>query len=181
MLLEYISTILWPFALKCCEDCLNNLVHCADDQMPYEMLASLASSKIIVSNFHTFGCPCYVLDHRLQSGNGAVLKWEPHAQMGICVGQSPSHASNVALIFNLRTGHISPQFHIVFDDDFTTVKYLCTGTVPPHWADLVYIPLPRFRCILKSKWEPGNQVQTWKQIKETSQAKINLCVLPIKM
>jgi hypothetical protein len=31
MLPKYTSTILWPFALKCCEDCLNNLVHCADD------------------------------------------------------------------------------------------------------------------------------------------------------
>jgi hypothetical protein len=27
---EYISTILWPFALKCTEDRLNNLVHQAD-------------------------------------------------------------------------------------------------------------------------------------------------------
>jgi hypothetical protein len=83
-------------------------------------------------NFHTFGCPCYVLDYWLQSGNGAVPKWEPCAQMG-----SPSHASNVALILNPRTGHISPQFYAVFNDDFTTVQYLCTGMVPPHWADLV--------------------------------------------
>ncbi len=31
MIPEYISTVLWPFALKCCEDCLNNIIHCADD------------------------------------------------------------------------------------------------------------------------------------------------------
>jgi hypothetical protein len=89
MLPEYNSTILWPFLLKCCKDCLNNLVHCADDQTPYEMLAGLESSKIIMLNFHTFGSPCYVLDHRLQSGNGAVPKWEPRAPMGIYVGCSP--------------------------------------------------------------------------------------------
>jgi hypothetical protein len=89
-------------------------------------------------NFHTFGCPCYVLDHRLQSGNGEeVPKWEPCAYMGIYFGCSPSHASNVALILNPRTGHVSPQFHVVFDDEFTTVPYLCTSMVPPHWADLV--------------------------------------------
>jgi hypothetical protein len=57
--------------------------------------------------------------------------------MGIYVGCSPSHTSNVALILNPRTGHVSPQFHVVFNDDFTTVQYLCTGMVPPHWADLV--------------------------------------------
>ncbi len=57
--------------------------------------------------------------------------------MGIYVERSPSHASNIALILNPRTGHISPQFHVVFDDDFTTVQYLCTGMVPPQWVDLV--------------------------------------------
>jgi hypothetical protein len=62
MLLEYISTILWPFAVKCCEDRMNHLVHCADGRTPFETLASLDSTPIKVLDFHTFGCPCYVLD-----------------------------------------------------------------------------------------------------------------------
>ena len=95
---EYISTILWPFAVKCYEDRLNNLVHRADGRTPYETLASLDASPINTSNFHTFGCPCYILDHWLQSGTGKIPKWEPRARMGIYVGRSPSHASNVALI-----------------------------------------------------------------------------------
>jgi hypothetical protein len=66
-----------------------------------------------------------------------IPKWEPHARMGIYVGCSPACASNVALILNPRTGHVSPQFHIVFDEDFTMVQYLWTTSVPPHWADLV--------------------------------------------
>ncbi len=86
MLPEYISTILWPFALKCCEDQLNNLVHCADDQTPYKTLAGLESCKKKMSNFHTFGCPCFVLDQCLQSGNGTPPKWEPRTRMGIYVG-----------------------------------------------------------------------------------------------
>ncbi len=57
--------------------------------------------------------------------------------MGLYVGRSPSHDANVALIFNPRTGHISPQFHVVFDDDFTTVPYLHTSQIPPFWAELV--------------------------------------------
>jgi hypothetical protein len=36
----------------------------------------------------------------------------------------------------MRTGHISPQFHVVYDDDFTTVPYVRSATVPPHWAAL---------------------------------------------
>ena len=45
----------------------------------------------------------------------------------------------------------------------------------------LYVPLPQFRCILKSKLEPGNQFRTWKQRKETSQANLKLYPLPIKI
>jgi hypothetical protein len=74
---KYISTILWPFAVKCYKDRLNNLVHRADGQTPYETLPSLDATPINTANFHTFGCPCYILDHRLQSGTGKIPKWEP--------------------------------------------------------------------------------------------------------
>jgi hypothetical protein len=42
----------------------------------------------------------------------------------------------VALVFNPRTGHVSPQYHVVFDDTFLTIPFMDNGTVPPHWADL---------------------------------------------
>jgi hypothetical protein len=159
MLPEYISTILWPFALKCAEDRMNNLVHRADGRTPYQTLTGLDQVKLDVSNFHTFGCPCYVLDHRLQSGNSMIPKWEPRARMGLYVGRSPSHAANVALIFNPRTGHISPQFHVIFDDDFTTVPYLRTATIPPYWADLV-------RASSKLHVYTERQIDTWQSLPE---------------
>jgi hypothetical protein len=134
---EYISTILWPFAVKCYKDRLNNLVHHADGRTPYKTFASLDATPTNTFNFHTFGCPCYILDHRLQSGTGRIPKWEPQGWMGIYVGRLPSHAYNVALILNLCMGHVLPQFHVVYDDDFTTVPYLRTATVPPHWTKLV--------------------------------------------
>ena len=37
------------------------------------------------------------------------------------MGLSPDHASTAPLVFNLDTGAITPQFHVVFDDWFTTV------------------------------------------------------------
>ncbi len=113
MLPEYNSTILWPFALKCAEDRLNNLVHCADGQTPYETIASLDPSKIKVSNFHTFGNPCYVLDQCLQSGASMILKWEPRARMGIYVGRSPLHASMLPLflIQGLGISHRSSMLY----------------------------------------------------------------------
>jgi hypothetical protein len=57
--------------------------------------------------------------------------------MGVYIGRSPSQASIVGLILNPRTGHVSPQFHVIYYDDFTTVPYLCTAAVPPHGAELV--------------------------------------------
>jgi hypothetical protein len=43
----------------------------------------------------------------------------------------------VALVFNPRTGRVSPQYHVVFNDTFSTVPYMDAGTVPPHWEDLL--------------------------------------------
>ncbi len=38
------------------------------------------------------------------------------------LGASPKHAATVPLILNLQTGYISGQYHVVFDDDFSTVS-----------------------------------------------------------
>ena len=54
------------------------------------------------------------------------------------MGHSPSHAGSVALVLNPTSGHISPQFHVVFDDTFGTVPYMREGTIPPHWAEQVW-------------------------------------------
>ncbi len=154
---KYIFTILWPFAIKCYEDRLNNLVHHADGRTPYKTLASLDAAPINMSNYHTFDCPCYVLDHRLHSGTGKIPKWEPRGRMDIYVGRFPSHASNVGLILNPCTGHVSPQFHVVYDDYFATVPYLQTTTVPPHWVELV-------RASLTIALYTESEVGTWQSL-----------------
>jgi hypothetical protein len=56
------------------------------------------------------------------------------------------HSSEVPLVLNLQTGSITPQYHVVFDDHFSTVTSVERETDPPeHWADLclensTYIP-----------------------------------------
>jgi hypothetical protein len=42
----------------------------------------------------------------------------------------------MVLILNLSTGHVSPQYHVVYDDKFTTVDSLHIGTVPSNWLEL---------------------------------------------
>ncbi len=77
------------------------------------------------------------MDLQLQSGIGGAPKWEPRSWLGIYVNHSPSHAGSVALELNPWTGHVLPQYHVVFDGLFTTVPFMEKSEVPPHWADLV--------------------------------------------
>jgi hypothetical protein len=62
----------------------------------------------------------YVLEPSLQNGK-KLPKWNRHAQMGKFIGFSREHSSSVALVCNLHTGYVSPQYHVVFDDKFETV------------------------------------------------------------
>eukprot|EP00804_Cyclotella_cryptica_P006358 CCRYP_010171-RA/>CCRYP_010171-RA protein AED:0.34 eAED:0.25 QI:0/0/0/1/0/0/2/0/539 len=65
------------------------------------------------------------------------LHWEPRAQLGIYLGHSPAHAGSVALVMNPKTGLVSPQFHVAFDDTFSRVPHIRAGTIPPNWEQLV--------------------------------------------
>ena len=42
----------------------------------------------------------------------------------------------MALVWNPTTGQVSPQYHVVFDKNFTTVPYMESGTLPPNWQEL---------------------------------------------
>ena len=77
-------------------------------------------------------CMFWMLGCRIQGGGGPP-KWDPRARLGMYLGHSPSHAGSVALVLNLRTGLVSPQYHVVIDDDFLTVPSLRAGTVPSNW------------------------------------------------
>ena len=109
-----------------------------DEKTPDMKFSDVASKSLWFADFYTFGCPHYVLDARLQSDPKDVPQWEPHARVWIYRGRSPAHVMpKVALVFNPKTGLVSPQFHVMFDDDVTTVCHLRKGTVPPNWDELV--------------------------------------------
>ena len=43
----------------------------------------------------------------------------------------------MALVLNPKTGLVSPQYYVVYDDQFSTVHHMRDLTVPPNWAQLV--------------------------------------------
>jgi len=73
-----------------------------------------------LDHFQVFGSPAYVLDKRLQDDD-SLAKWKSRSWLGVYIGHSLVHAGNVPVIYNTVKTHISPQYHVVFDDQFTSV------------------------------------------------------------
>ena len=48
-------------------------------------------------------------------------RWKPRSTRCILIGSSNQHATTVPLVLNPSTGYITPQFHVVFDDWFSTI------------------------------------------------------------
>ena len=134
---QMIDTMFWPFAFKAAAESYNQLSLTATGQTPLSILHEFPVENIPVKAFHMLFCPVYVLDSHLQSASGpGPPKWEPRSRIGVYLRHSPFHPGSVALVFNPKTGRVSPQYHVVFDVTFSTVPYMDAGTVPPHWEDL---------------------------------------------
>ena len=120
---DVIDTVLCPYAIQAVVERHNKLSLDEHGRSPLEIYSGILD-EIVPTDFHTWGCPVYILDAANQTGGIGTPKWEPRSHSGIYLGHSPCHAGSVALVLNLKTGLVSPQFHLVFDDEFTTVPYL---------------------------------------------------------
>ena len=75
---EYITTMFWPFALVAAADRMNHLHVDMHGQTPVMKFSNTIGSSTRLSHFHTFGCPIYILDARLQIfGDVGPPKWDP--------------------------------------------------------------------------------------------------------
>jgi hypothetical protein len=68
------------------------------------------------------------------------------------------HAENVSGIRNLKTGYLSPQYHVVFDDWFETV-YASDETPPPEWEDMCI--MQQFETVFNEGLEPPSLAEEW--------------------
>ena len=116
---EAVAVNLWPYALRSANDSINHAPRLADNIIPMEAFTG-TDSPLRIREQHTFGCPVYALNSKLQGGK-SIPKWHERARVGIYLGLSPQHSRSVALVLSLKTGLVSPQFHVEFDDLFETV------------------------------------------------------------
>ena len=85
-----------------------------------------ADSYARLQRTHVWGSPVYVLDPKLQDGK-KIPKFNPRSRRGQYLGQSTAHSSTIGRILNLNTGWVSPQYHVVYDNLFTTVPNAESG------------------------------------------------------
>ena len=132
---EVSDASLWPMALSYAVY-LWNITPSMDTGLA--LLELFSGSKFdfpLIHNTHVWGCPVYVLDPHLQDGK-KLPKWKPRARRGCFVGNSLQHASAIGKILNLTTLTISPQYHIVYDDWFSTI-YNEEHEILANWGDLL--------------------------------------------
>ena len=140
---------LWPYAIRYANT-VHNSTSGIDNVSPIEKFAQV-EVKPKLKHFHTFAAPVFVLDNKLQA-NQALQKWESRARIGLYLGPSPRHSRSISLVLNLRTGMVSPQYHVRFDDLFETVR----GRQAPlsNWQEVCHF---REGMRERHKWWPGRK------------------------
>jgi len=120
---------LWPFAMDHAVYLYNHMPRPDTFKAPIELFSKTAFSDYThLHRLHVFGCPVYVLDPKLQDEK-KLPKWNPRSRRGQFLGYSPDHATTVGRILNLKTGFVSPQYHVIYDDKFTSVPNSESGGI----------------------------------------------------
>ena len=107
--------------------------HLPNDQgiAPIDLFTRVTMPRHKLRDCHMLGYPVYVLDPVL-AADKKLPRWQPRSRRGMFLDFSSAHSSDVPLVLNLRTGHVSPQYHVVFDDGFSKVQSIPEGTDPLH-------------------------------------------------
>jgi hypothetical protein len=92
----------------------NHTPNRATNLAPIEVFTSVKLGCTHIQRAKVFGSPTFVLDARLQDGR-KIPKWDPRSARGQFLGFSSEHSSTVALVRNLNTGSVTPQYHVVHD------------------------------------------------------------------
>jgi hypothetical protein len=98
----------WPQAIDYSVWVFNRLPNVENGLTPNELWSSVQNSGNELAHTHVFGCPVYVLDAAIQDGR-KIPTWNPRAQLGLFLGFSERHSSQVPLVLNVKTGKISRQ------------------------------------------------------------------------
>jgi hypothetical protein len=162
---DQVEATLWPMAVDYAVYQYNHLPN-EKGIAPADIFTGSQTPRHKLRDMHVWGCPTYVLDPKLQQGN-KLPRWQPRSRQGMFLGLSPKHSSDVPLVLNLQTGSISPQFHVVFDDMFSTVTSIgIEEDAPDFWKELLIdsrqmVPLDEGteRVFLQDDWLTSDEIE----------------------
>ena len=106
-----------------------------------------------LSNYHFWGCPTYVLEPTFHNPRVKIPKWDPRSRIGVNMGFNKMHSTESGLVLKLLTGSISPQYHVVFDEMFSTVTN-STAAYPEVWIRLLTSRNSRIQVMLDQEDDP---------------------------
>lgn len=124
---------LWPFALDYACWLHNHTQSNSHGWSPLELFCGTQVDCQHLQRARVWGCPSYVLSPTLHDGK-KIPKWAPRARRGQFLGFSKHHSSMIGIVRNIQTGSVTPQFHVVFDELFSTVHSLDEDD--PTWVEL---------------------------------------------
>jgi hypothetical protein len=137
-----------PFAVDHAVWLWNRMPNKATKLSPMEQFTRTA-----FTNYHhlkrrqVFGCPTFVLDHCLQDGE-KLPKWTRRSRRGLNLEYSPEHSTTVSRVLNVDGGKVSPPYHCVHGDAFTSVTAPDESSFDTsEWENLLAVGHER-------NWEP---------------------------
>jgi hypothetical protein len=111
---------LWPFAVQHVFWLFNQFPNRVTGLNPLEVFTKTKSDHPDLQRAHVWGCLVFDLDPCLQDGK-KIPKWNRCSRLAQFVGFSPKHSTLAANVRHLQTNHVSPQFHLIHDDNFETI------------------------------------------------------------
>jgi hypothetical protein len=117
-----ITAELWPFAIQHTATIYNTTKRRSRDYdiSPWEQFTG-KRSKLDQNDMHPLFCPFYVIDRHMQEGTSPP-KWTKSTMQIVYVGHLHHYSKSVPMVWDPKTKLVSPQFDVMFDDNFDTVQ-----------------------------------------------------------
>ena len=78
-----------------------------------------------------------VLESPLKGRLTGIPKWQPREMTGVYLGLTLFHEVLVDILLNIRTWHTPPHYHVVFDNNFSTVEHMENIIVSRNWEKII--------------------------------------------
>ena len=133
---ELADPMLWPMAVSHAVYLHNHVPRTDTGISPHDLFTRVRWEQRKFHDLHVRGCPVYVLQKSIADGKKLPC-WKPKSTRCQLMGLSNRHATSVPLVLYPVTGYITPQFHVVFDDWFSTIA-MTYEKLPDFFTDTWY-------------------------------------------